>query len=417
MTREGDGRAARREETVGRVVGRRAADPDADGDAAGVGHLRGEGPLPDQRVEGELLAVAEFPGHRLRRAERRGRSDRLVGLLGVLRLGRVLLRSVGEIRLAVPVGDGRARRREGLVGENDVVGPHVGDEALLVEALGEAHDLRGGQAESTAGLLLQGRGHEGGLGGGAIGLLLDGADVHGGRGEAVRETSGLGLVDDAHPLVGGPRRVEVAAGGHPITVDLDQTGGEGRARRGEQFEIPVGGGHEGHPLALPLDDESDGGALDAARGETAVHLPPQDRRDLVPVEAVEDAPCLSGVDQPVVDAARVLDGVVDRGSGDLVEHHPSHRDLGLQVLEEVPTDRLPLAVLIGGEIELAGLLEGGPQFTDHLAAALGQLVGRLEPVVDIDSEALGGEIGDVAHRGAHIELIPEEPGDGLRLGR
>ena len=48
---------------------------------------------------------------------------------------------------------------------------------------------------------------------------------------------------------------------------------------------------------------------------------------------------------------------LDRVLGDLVEHHPLDRDLGLEHLEQVPGDRLALAVLVGREVELVGVLE------------------------------------------------------------
>jgi hypothetical protein len=81
-------------------------------------------------------------------------------------------------------------------------------------------------------------------------------------------------------------------------------------------------------------------------------------RDLVAVETVEDAARLLGLDEVVVDLARVGDGLEDRLLGDLVEDHPVDRDaLRLELVEEVPGDRLALAVLVGGEVELVGVLE------------------------------------------------------------
>ena len=108
-------------------------------------------------------------------------------------------------------------------------------------------------------------------------------------------------------------------------------------------------------------------------------------------------------------------GVVDRGLGDLVEHHPLHRHLRLEVLDEMPRDRLALAVFIGREIELGGVLERRTQLFDHRLAALGELVGGLEPVVDIDVQTLAGQVGDVAHRGAHVVVAAEELRDRLGL--
>ena len=51
----------------------------------------------------------------------------------------------------------------------------------------------------------------------------------------------------------------------------------------------------------------------------------------------------------------VLDRLADRLRRDLVEHHPAYRNLRLQLLPEVPGDRLALPVLVGGEVELRGL--------------------------------------------------------------
>ena len=188
-----------------------------------------------------------------------------------------------------------------------------------------------------------------------------------------------------------------------------------RLERG--VDVPVARRHERHALALALDDEADHRALHPARRQPPVDAPPQHRRHLVAVEPVEDPPGLGRVDQPVVDAPRVGDRLLDGGAGDLVEHHPLHRHPGLEVLEEVPGDGLALAILVGGEVQLAGVLEGGPEVLDDVPAAGGELVGGLEAVVDVDGQTLRGQVGDVAHRGAHVEVVAQETGDGLRLGR
>ena len=67
----------------------------------------------------------------------------------------------------------------------------------------------------------------------------------------------------------------------------------------------------------------------------------------------------------IVDLARVVDRGEDRRLGDLVEDHPVHRDaLRLQLVEQVPGDRLALAVLVGGEVELVGVLEQALELGD-----------------------------------------------------
>ena len=78
--------------------------------------------------------------------------------------------------------------------------------------------------------------------------------------------------------------------------------------------------------------------------------------DLVAIEAIENAPGLGCVDEAVVDAARIVDGMIDRGLGDLVEHHPLDGHLRLQILQQVPADRFALAILVRCEIQLAGVL-------------------------------------------------------------
>ena len=86
-----------REEAV--ELHHRAVGAQVDGAGAGLGgdvdrgalelggfHLAGDGAQPDQLVEPGLVVV-EHPLHVLREAGEVGRADRLVGLLGVLRLG------------------------------------------------------------------------------------------------------------------------------------------------------------------------------------------------------------------------------------------------------------------------------------------------------------------------------------------
>ena len=154
-----------------------------------------------------------------------------------------------------------------------------------------------------------------------------------------------------------------------------------------EVDVPVVGGDERDAFALALDDQADRRALHAAGGQPAVDTAPQHGRHLVAIETVEDAAGLGGVDEAVVEIAWVVDGVVDGRLGDLVEHHPLHGHLRLEVLEEVPRDRLALAVFVGREIELAGVLQRGLEILDDGLAALGQLVGRLEPVVDVDVQS------------------------------
>ena len=85
-----------------------------------------------------------------------------------------------------------------------------------------------------------------------------------------------------------------------------------------------------------FDDEADGGALHPTCRQPAVHPAPQHRRHLIAVQAVENAAGLGSVNEALIDLAWVVDGVLNGGGGDLVEHHATHRHLRPQTLHQVP---------------------------------------------------------------------------------
>jgi hypothetical protein len=196
------------------------------------------------------------------------------------------------------------------------------------------------------------------------------------------------------------------------------------------LRVPPGRRAEGHALALPVDDQPRGDALDPAGREPRRDLAPEHRADLVAVETVEDAPRLLRVDQVHGQLAAVRDGLLDRGPGDLVEDHAPHRHLRAQQVEQVPGDRLTLAVLVGREVERARLLAPGLELADARLLVGGDDVERLESVVDVDPEArpalalVGGrdlrrrrrQVANVADRGLDHPVRAQEPGDGAGLG-
>ncbi len=166
---EGDDSAGRGEDHVA-AVGGLAADADRDRLAGRVLHLRGDRALPDQLVEAEL--VAGQPGLAGRAEGVAGRADRLVRLLGVLDLGGVGARRVGQVLRPVELADLVARRRDRGLRQRGRVGAHVGDVAALVEPLGDRHRHRRAHAELAARLLLEGGGAERRVRRAAVGLRL-----------------------------------------------------------------------------------------------------------------------------------------------------------------------------------------------------------------------------------------------------
>ncbi len=101
------------EPTARRVACAAAVDGlDLGGGALDLGrlHLAGDGALPDQVVEAELVGI-EILAHLGRRAEEIGRADGLVGFLRVLRLGRVDARLLRQVAFAEFLADRGARAR------------------------------------------------------------------------------------------------------------------------------------------------------------------------------------------------------------------------------------------------------------------------------------------------------------------
>ena len=261
------------------------------------------------------------------------------------------------------------------------------------------------------------------------------ATVHGSASQPLAQRARFRLaqqhdVPAGDELAGG--LVEVAAGGHLLPRHLHQLGLEAHVPVAQlRHQVPVGRRAEGAALALAHHQQPHRHGLHAAGREARRDLLPQERREGVAHQPVEDAPRLLRAHEAVVDLAGVGQRLLDGFAGDLVEHHAPHRHLGLQHLRQVPRDALALAVLVGGEDELAGLAQRVLQLADD-----GLLVGRddvqrLEVLLDVHAEAgpveglvLGGnllgvarQVAHVAHRGLHAVARRQEGADGARLRR
>ena len=247
---------------------------------------------------------------------------------------------------------------------------------------------------------------------------------------AFGEVAGRRLVEDDDGLLQLPEVVEVGAAGDGRAVQASEAGQEGlRVLGGERLDVPVAGGDERHPLALPLDDHAGRGGLHATGREARLHLVPEHRRDVPAEEAVEDAAGLLGIDQGEVQLAGVADGGLDRVLGDLVEDHALDGHLRVEHLQEVPRDGLALAVLIRGEQDLVGALERALEFADRLRLAIADDVVRVEVVLDVDGvlavgllvlrrdALLVGEVADVPHRAQHLVVVAEVALDRPHLRR
>ena len=261
-----------------------------------------------------------------------GGTNRLVRFLGILHLALVAARRSRNELCAVQLCGLRASRRERRLRQRRRVGAHVGDVAVLVEPLGDAHRGLRRESELAARFLLQGRRHEGRRGASGVRLLLYRAHRERGAGEGSCERPRSVFVERQDVRLEAAVVAEVTALRNPPSVDRDEPRFE-RAGLERADDVPVRRRDEAHPLALALHHQARRHRLDAAGRQPLHHLLPQDGRHLVAVEPVENPSGLLGVDEILVDLAGLRERAFDRIAGDLVEHHPPDGDLGLQDLQ------------------------------------------------------------------------------------
>ncbi len=204
-----------------------------------------------------------------------------------------------------------------------------------------------------------------------------------------------------------------------LAVDADELAAELRRQRRLEvcLDAPVLDRDELPDLLLALHHQAHGHALHAARGEAAADLLPEDGRDPVADQPVENAARLLRVIEIAVELQRRLDGLLDGLLGDLVEEDARGGHLALlELLEDVPGDGLALAVGVGGEEDAVDALGRRLELGDHLLLRLDDLVDRLEPVLDVHADLALGQVHHVAHRGLHHVARAQVLLDRLRLG-
>ena len=285
----------------------------------GAVHLARDRPLPYQVVEPAFVRP-ERAGDRRRVAGDVGGADRLVRLLRVAGPGPEAVRALGHVARPVLRLDVPAHRPPRLVGEVDAVGPHVGDEAdglaaqidAFVEPLRRAHGPRCAESQLARGFLLQCRGREGRLRVAPDLLLLDLRD-------AVCVAFDLRDRGGRRFLVADFQAVELGA------VQMGQTRGDRGSPGGAEIGLdgPVFPRPEDFDLRLALADQAERDRLDPPGGTRAGQLVPEHRRQREADEVVQRAARQIGVDQSLVEFARVAQRLVDGGLGDLVGTPPA----------------------------------------------------------------------------------------------
>ncbi len=192
-------------------------------------HLARDRAAPDHLVKAGLVRAQAVLGVLGRGEPIAGRSDRLVGLLGILVAGRIEARLLGHVVGTASLFDPGPRGTERLLRQRRRIGTHVGDETLLVQRLGDPHRARGGEPKAPVGVLLQGRRRVR-----RVRLLRDrldlaGLDHHRLVGEPGNERPG-GVTIEHHRLGVGElagRLVKIAPVGDAHVIDAHQ----GRIKR------------------------------------------------------------------------------------------------------------------------------------------------------------------------------------------
>jgi hypothetical protein len=163
-------------------------------------------------------------------------------------------------------------------------------------------------------------------------------------------------------------------------------------------------------------------SISYSRRAGARELAPEHRRQREADEVVERPARQIGVDQRLVDGARLAQGRLHRILGDGVEGDALDRDalqgpLLVQRLQHVPGDGLALAIRVGGENQLLGALDRLGDLRDALAAAAVQFPDHAEIGLGIHGAVLRGQVANMAERGQDLVALAQILVDRLGLCR
>ena len=234
----------------------------------------------------------------------------------------------------------------------------------------------------------------------------------------------------------GTATVEIAALGHPPLTDPSEPRREERRLSigtgvQDRVQIPVRGAPEGDAFPLPINDQPGRDRLHPSGRQPRHDLLPQHGRDLVAVQTIKDPPGLLSIDQILVKITRVGDRLGNGCLGDLMEDHAFRRNLGLELLQQVPGDRLALTVAVSGEQQLVGTSQCVLERADRGPLLRVDDVEGLETVVHVHAGAsplltlvfrgdFGGtsrEVANVTAAGLDDVAVAQEARDLVRLGR
>ena len=362
-----------------------------------VCHLAGKRALPDQRIQLELVGrhfacdfrrVAEF---------RTRRPNAFVSFLRTRGFCGILFRRIRQIVFAEMLDDRFTSGCDRFLRQRHRIGTHVGDIAVFIQSLRRAHGLTRAHAETIAGSLLQcGRSKRWNRTA-TVRLRFHRRDGKRCKSQRLRNRGSLRLIQ-LHDLV-------LRAGRSQLAISTEILGTRqttptkrhhtrikrniiaiGIRRFQRCGDIPIRSTHERHTFALALHDQTRGDGLHTTRGKTRPNLAPQHRRKLVTVQAVQNTAGFLGIDHVVVNVASIVKRRFDGFLRDFVEHHALDRHFRLERLYQMPGDGLPLAILIGCEVQGVGFFQRAFQLGHGFLLVAVDDVVRLESVFHVNSE-------------------------------
>ncbi len=199
---------------------------------------------------------------------------------------------------------------------------------------------------------------------------------------------------------------------------------------------------EGFDFALTLDDQPQSDGLHASGGKAAAHFVPEQRRNLVSDQAVQDTTRLLSIDQILIDVAGMLESFLHGAFGDFVEGDAADAAEPVSIFififvftlrfvvgflflfpgavvgelaGEMRSNGFAFAVGIGSEIDGVDAEGQLLQLGQNFLFAGNDDVLSAEVVVDVHTQSALGQIFHVAVRGLDGEVLAQILLNGFRL--
>ena len=175
---------------------------------------------------------------------------------------------------------------------------------------------------------------------------------------------------------------------------------------------------EGTDLFFAIHHQPSGHRLHTACGQAPSNLFPQQRRQLIAHNAVQNAPGLLGIHQILVNGPWILNTGVYHILCDLIKCNTMYLILvQIQQVFQVPRNCLSLTVRVSCQIHALNLFSGFSEIGNYGFLALQRHILGLKIVIDIYTHFAFGQVPQMAHAGLYLIIRAQIFSYGLRLCR